>query len=176
MKNLYILPASNGESNSVAESLTRAGVRYIEIEALHELWPHVVETTDVVVRIPDNILVILVRHMSTLLGEPPVRIDSAPGSKYTYEWNTATASLPSDVWDTLEGRFAKSGLLAHTSTQVEERTKLTSQGHKVDQTPSARERMRSNGTNHNSNKNEIDLDGLDDDNGSDVDSILNTGG
>jgi hypothetical protein len=175
MKNLYILPASNGESNSVAESLTRAGVRYVEIEALHELWPHVVDTTDVVVRIPDNILVVLVRHMSTLLGEPPVRIDSAPGSKYTYEWNTATASLPSEVWDTLEGRFAKSGLLAHTSTQVEERTKLTAQGHKADKTPSARERMRSNGTTPQRGKSEIDLATLDDDDGSDVDAILNAG-
>lgn len=129
---MYILPSSNGESNTVPDLLKKAGVTYLEIEALHELWQYMGQPTPIVVRVPDHVLVILVRHMGTLLGEEPTRIDAAPGSRYTYQWTTSTSTLPSELWDTLSGKFAKSGLLAHSPDQVEERSDVSPQGHKTE--------------------------------------------
>jgi hypothetical protein len=166
MNNLYIAPAANGESNALPEFLSRVNIRYVEIESLHELWPHVVDGADVVVRIQEAALTVLIRHMSTLLGTPPTRIDSAPGSKYSYEWNVATANLHSEVWETLEGKFAKSGLIGNTTTEVEERSKLSPQGHKTEASDSLRRSRRREAKgpeNEASPTSHIQLDELDND-------------
>lgn len=169
---LYLMPSPNGESNIVPESLQKIGIKYLEVESLYEMWPAMCTEQTLVVRVPDNAMTVLVRHMSTLLGVTPTRVDSAPGSSYTYEWNTATANLHSEVWENLEGKFAKSGFGGSTPTHIEERSALTPQGHATDTTiDTKRARRAANGVKNSAVAgSSIQLDKLDDE--VDLDTLL----
>lgn len=118
---LHIIPSFAVDKPEVLNLLNRAGVTFVDVDKLYKLWPHVSTGAIVVAAIPASQLGILQRYMSTLLPEIPSVVIGVPGAHYSAEWNILAATLPPEDWSVLEGKLAKSGLLASTAAQAEER-------------------------------------------------------
>lgn len=130
MTQIYIAPEGTGESNEMEELAHKAGVPVVLVEKLF----HLVQRTDdpiIIARMKTNDVVVLMRHLSTLLPEIPTVLINAPGSRQSSEFMSVTASLPSIDWTELSSKLAKSGLLSQTTEQAEERNPATMQGHKA---------------------------------------------
>lgn len=118
---LYLIPPVDATVKEVSNLCSKAGVEFVEVEALFDLWPFLSGGQIIVAAIDAANLAILNRHMSTLLKEVPVVVMAAPGATYRSDWNMIAHALPSEDWMTLSGKLAKSGLLASTTEQAEKR-------------------------------------------------------
>nr|AFR52744.1 procapsid assembly protein [Pseudomonas phage phi6] len=119
---LYLVPPLDSADQELPALASKAGVTLLEIEFLHELWPHLSGGQIVIAALNANNLAILNRHMSTLLVELPVAVMAVPGASYRSDWNMIAHALPSEDWITLSNKMLKSGLLANDTVQGEKRS------------------------------------------------------
>lgn len=120
---LHIIPPFTDAKPAVMNIIAKAGVTYIDATKLHELWPHVHSGAIVIASLPPTQMAVLMRHIETLLPEMPAVVTAVPGAFYSAEWNVLAAALPAESWTVLEGKLAKSGLLANTTEQAQDRSR-----------------------------------------------------
>lgn len=128
---LYVIPENNGSTDQLEDMAKRAGVTVISIANLYEMWPVYKQKPHIIVRMPVSQINILMRYHSNLLDELGTVIMNAPGTSYRSEWMLAASSLPSVDWLVVEQELSRSGLLAASPSQAEERSPVTQVGHKT---------------------------------------------
>jgi hypothetical protein len=131
MTSIYIIPEASGDSNELEELAQKAGVPVLLVDKLYQLIERTADPI-LIARMRTNDVVTLMRNLNTLLPEIPSIIVNAPGSRQSTEFMSVTSTLPAVDWTEFSGKLAKSGLLAQTTSQAEERTVATQQGHKVE--------------------------------------------
>ncbi|AIK68701.1 hypothetical protein [Pseudomonas phage phiNN] len=119
---LYLVPPLDSADKELPALASKAGVELLEVEFLHELWPHLSGGQIVIAAMSANNLAILNRYMSTLLKELPVAVMAVPGASYRSDWNMIAHALPSEDWITLSSKMLKSGLLANDTVQGQKRS------------------------------------------------------
>nr|QYF49672.1 MAG: hypothetical protein 1 [Jiangsu sediment cysto-like virus 2] len=118
---LYLIPPFTDTKPQVMNLISRAGVTYVDASELYDLWPYVRSAAITIASVPPGLMAVLNMHMGTLLPEVPAAVTGVPGAFYSAEWNMLAAHLPQETWGMMEGKLAKSGLLAHDAQQGEER-------------------------------------------------------
>lgn len=120
---LHLIPPFTDAKPMVMNLISKAGVTYVDVTKLHELWPYVNTGAIVIASVPPSQMAVLMRHIETLLPEMPAVVTAVPGAFYSAEWNVLAAALPAESWSVLEGKLAKSGLLSNTTSQAEDRSR-----------------------------------------------------
>lgn len=117
-----IPPFSEDKANVEFQSMiSRSGATYVEVNKLYDLWAPLSRGGVVVATLPLVELMVLQRHMDTLLVEVPSVVTGVPGAFYSGEWNMFAGHLISEPYSSLEQQLSKSGFLSHTTDQAVER-------------------------------------------------------
>ena len=115
--NLYLVPKIPQDSREVLEIISRSGVTFVQAEKLRDVFKAIYsqDSSVVIVSLSHLDMTLLSRHIETLLEEIPSVITSIPGVEYPHDWMQASTSLFGVDWMEMEGKLAKSGLLAHST-------------------------------------------------------------
>lgn len=112
---LKLIPPFSRTNEEVMNLLSKGGATFVEVEHLYDLWAAMSKGGVVVASIGVAELMILQRHMNTLLEEVPVVITGVAHAFYSAEWNMYAAHLVSESYSTLETQLIKSGFTSHNT-------------------------------------------------------------
>lgn len=124
---LYVIPRINDRGAELITLAARSGVQILEPHHLFEMYPEAVGGSMAIASLSDEQLTLLHRYMGELLPEVPTVVLSAPGVVYSSQWMMVASPLPSVDYMEISGKMAKTGLLAHSPTQVVKRGPLGTQ-------------------------------------------------
>lgn len=115
--NLYLVPKIPQDSREVLEVIARSGVTFVQADKLMDVFKAIYsqDASVVIVSLSHLDMTLLSRHIETLLEDIPSIITSIPGVEYPHDWMQASTSLFGVDWMEMEGKLAKSGLLAHST-------------------------------------------------------------
>jgi len=122
---VYIVPPVDSASIELSTIASRAGIIFVEPLKFFEIYPHVLGGGIVVVAMNVDQLSLLTRNSAELVPEVPSVVTAVPGARYSGEWMMIAGHLPSVDWDELSGKLAKSGFLANTPEQMQDRGRQT---------------------------------------------------
>lgn len=117
---VYLIPAV-GEPSDLTAVCSRAGVPLLTPAKVRDFLLMTNENPHSVCRVDSKILLILSRHANELLVDLPAVVHAVPGCVYDPDWMTLAAAFPAIDVRELLSKMEKSGVLASTPFQMEER-------------------------------------------------------
>lgn len=115
---LKLIPPFSRTNEEIMNLLSRGGATFVEVQHLYDLWAPISKGGIVVASIGVSELMILQRHMNSLLEEVPVVVTGVAHAFYSAEWNMYAAHLVSEPYSTLETQLMKSGFTSHNTDEA----------------------------------------------------------
>lgn len=123
---MYLVPELP-QGSQCENLLLAAGVRIVRTERLYELIQALPQQDEIVVAtLSMDDLILMVRNMSTLLPVLTPAIINAPDVPYHGKWMTIANTLGIIDWLEFEHKIVKTGLLANSTEEAEQRVALQS--------------------------------------------------